>query len=456
VFDARSEPIRAFRHPEIRELSVVEARRVRVRVENGEYTFDLPDSSTAEDARALFDKAREQYETARRTENRRELAMLDPMVDSGFSSPFSPTLALSKDDPVWARFAVVFAVIVGVVLGPVLWRARNVLSERRIFTEVVAADNVESYRAYLSRGGHRAEVSDIRLPRAELKAVAEANTVEALEAFAASHPGSRIQVEVDTALQQAVLDEFTGAEKAGTLTALREFRQKRARYPFIEPRVNAAMIALYKRELERFSRGKSLPILTFYERLLGHTKTLGKPEVLVRFVRKIPESVGAMDDQVRRSGYFMGKQSVPSQYFAGDYAKAREAQAAERLKKIVGDDFPADMLSVVLEPTVVEGEPPPVGDSPTLVVEYAPEMAGGYMSPKPRGVFVGVGMMFKATFHVPGGSPLEFKSSQWRTPNPLVMMEEGKGVADVYEKMASDGFDRFMKAFAQYLGVPAP
>jgi hypothetical protein len=83
-------------------------------------------------------------------------------------------------------------------------------------------------------------------------------------------------------------------------------------------------------------------------------------------------------------------------------------------------------------------------------------MAGGYMSPKPRGVFVGVGMMFKATFNVPGGSPLEFKSSQWRTPNPLVMMDEGKGVADVYEKMASDGFDKFMKAFALYLGAPAP
>src|SRR6185312_308038 len=124
--------IKTYRHPEIRELSIVDSRHVRVRVENGEFTFELPDG-TAEDARTQFDRSRDQYQAAWRSENRRELALLDPMVDSGFSSPFSPTLPLSKDDPLWARFAIVFAVLIGVVFGPAIWRSRNILSERRIY-----------------------------------------------------------------------------------------------------------------------------------------------------------------------------------------------------------------------------------------------------------------------------------------------------------------------------------
>ena len=75
-----------------------------------------------------------------------------------------------------------------------------------------------------------------------------------------------------------------------------------------------------------------------------------------------------------------------------------------------------------------------------------------YMSPKPRGVFVGIGMMFKASFQIPGDAqPLESKSSFWRMPNAKILEGEGATVADVYEKMASDGFDRFLKTFIGYL-----
>jgi hypothetical protein len=453
VFDARVEPIRVFRHPDVQNVSVVDSRRVRVQVEGNEFVFELPDGQTAEEARTLFERAREQYDAAMKTENRRERALLDPMVDSGFSSPFSPNSPLSRDEPLWARFALVFAVLVGVVVGPAVWKARNLVSERRIYKAAVDQDDVEGYQAYLARGGRRPQVSEILLPRAELRAVAQSHTVGDLESFASAHPGSKIGVEMDAAIHAAVLTELDDAVKQGTLTALRQFRQQRARYPFIVAPIDAAELALYKHSLESFSPGKSLPALSFYERLLGYTKSTGSPRVSLRFVRKIPASVEGMDEQVKRSGYFMGKQSIPSQYFTGKYAEAREQKAGERLQKIVADRFPTDMLDVAIDPTVVAAEAPPLGKVPTLFVEYAPEMAGGYMSQKPRGVFVGVGMMFRASFQIPGDSaPLEYRSSQWRVPNALVMSEPGTGVGDVYEKMAADGFDKFIKGFATYVG----
>src|SRR5207247_1455973 len=70
----------------------------------------------------------------------------------------------------------------------------------------------------------------------------------------------------------------------------------------------------------------------------------------------------------------------------------------------------------------------------------------------PRGVFVGVGMMFKASFQIPGDTqPIEFKSSFWRMPNAKILEGEGATVADVYEKMATDGFDKFVKSYLEFL-----
>ncbi len=104
-------------------------------------------------------------------------------------------------------------------------------------------------------------------------------------------------------------------------------------------------------------------------------------------------------------------------------------------------------------PPLTTPDPIPAAAEPTLFIEYSPEMAGGYMSPKPRGVFVGVGMTFKASFQIPKDSqPLELKSSQWRAPNPQILRNEGTTVADVYERMAADGFTKFGKDFLGLMG----
>jgi len=452
VFDARSEPMRVFLHPELKAASVVDGTKLRIATAAGEFVFRLPDPAVAEQAKTAFQQAGEQYSQAVRTANRREQAMLDPLIDSGFSSPFSPKLKLSRREPVWAKLSLPLALAIGALLGPALWKTRNVVSERRLYAQAREQNDAAGYRAYLARGGSRHDVSDVLLPRAELAEAIRERTVEAIERFAAAHPRSRIQAEVDAALRAAVTTDLAAAQKVGTVTALREFKKRRARYPFITPAADAAIVALYRGILARFVPGKAPAVASFFERLLGYSKEHG-PRVSVRVVRRLPDSVRAADIQVKLSAYFMGKPSVPSQYFVGDYAARREDPVVARMAKAIAAPFPEDVLDVKIEPTLADpAELPPVTE-PTLLVDYAPEMAGGYMSPKPRGVFVGVGMMFKVSFQIPGDDqPLELKSSLWRTPSPNILKNEDATVADVYEKMASDGFAKLERDFMSLVG----
>lgn len=452
VIDARSSPLRVYRHPALRDVAVVGSDALSISLDGGRaFVFRLPDASKAEQTKLGFLEARRQYEAALEHKNRREEAMLDPLVDSGFSSPFSPKAPLTHTVPPWVKVALFIALVVGVVLGPLVWKLRNAASEKAIYTVALERNDAAAYRAYIARGGHRPEARDILLPRAELRAAMAEKSVEVLEQFSATHPRSKIQSEIDAALRAAIDSELAQAREAGTVTALRELAARRSRYGFLKPSIESAEDELFRKASSQFSAGKDPAVAAFFERLLGYTKAHG-PEVRIRFVRRIPDSVEMADQQVLRSAYFMGKQSIPSQYFQGDYAARREASASAALADAVNPLFPPDVVKLEPGATVTDPGPAPPPSVPTLYVEYSPEMAGGYMSPKPRGVFVGVGMMFKASFQIPGdGQPLESRSSFWRMPNAKILEGEGATVADVYEKMASDGFDRFLKTFTGYL-----
>jgi hypothetical protein len=322
-----------------------------------------------------------------------------------------------------------------------------------MFATALSEGTVASLRAYVARGGPRLVVSQILLPRVELREAMRAGTVEALEQYEQAHPSSKIAPEIDAALQSAVLAELHEVAKAGTVTALRDFKARRARYAFVQPSADAEIVALYKTLLKKVVAGKDAPVASFFERMLGYTKVHG-PHVSIRFVRRIPDSVEAADQLVKMSAYFMGKQSVPSQYYTGDYAARREASSASQIASAINAPFPADVVHAEMVPPLVGADPIPPPAEPTLYVEYIPEMAGGYMSDKPRGVFVGVGMTFKASFQLPkDNQPLEMKSSLWRAPSPGILRNVGTTVADVYEKMAGESFARFTRDFLGLLGV---
>jgi hypothetical protein len=62
---------------------------------------------------------------------------------------------------------------------------------------------------------------------------------------------------------------------------------------------------------------------------------------------------------------------------------------------------------------------------------------------------VGVGFVFNSTFAIPGQKEaLTFRSSLWRTPDSDVLKKEGGGIKDVYDNMAVEGFDSFLKQYA--------
>jgi hypothetical protein len=456
VIDARTAPLRVFRHPALRDVAVTGSTALRITVDGGAFVFRLPDAATAEQAKGGIMEARRQYEAALDAKNRREEAMLDPLVDSGFSSPFSPRAPITHSQPAWVRATIFIALGIGVVLGPLLWKIRNAASEKQLYTKALDRNDAASYREYIARGGHRPEARDILLPRAELRSAMAEKTVEALEQFAATHANSKIQGEIDAAIRVAVDADLNEARNAGTVTALRELETRRSAYKFINPAIEVAKVELFRKAATQFAEGKDATVASFFERLLGYTKTHG-PRVAIRFVRRTPDSVEMADQQVLRSAYFMGKQSLPSQYFLGDYAVRREATAAKQVMEALNPLFPPDIFKLEQGDTQTEPGPVPAPTEPTIYVEYLPEMSGGYMSPKPRGVFVGVGMMFRTSFRIPGdGQPLESKYSFWRMPNAKILEGEGATVADVYEKMATDGFDKFVKGFTGFLlGKPS-
>jgi hypothetical protein len=453
VYDAREATLRVFRHPDLK-VGESDGLTVQIQASGREFTFDFPDAATAAQARSVLVEGGRHLE-AGGPDSRREQARLDPLIDSGFSSPFSPQVRLVRSDPFWSRFALVVAVGAGAALGPAIWKTRNILSERSLYAHAVAANDIPGYRAYLASGGSRPEVSSVLLPRAELEVAVRAGTVEALEKYADAHPASAIQAEVDAALRAAVGAEFTRAKDAGTVSALDALARQRKTYEFVLPAIEAARTALFRDALKRFNVGKTPEVASFFERLVGFLKEHG-PEVSVRIVRRTPESTAAADAQVKQSAYYMGKQSIPSQYFVGDYAEAREKALLERILPPLAAPFSSEML--VFRPIAVHTEPgdPPELAVPVLTIESVPEMSGGYMSSKPRGVFVGLGMLFKARFSIPGDTkPLDYKFSVWRTPNPQILKNDGATVADVYEKMAGDAIERFGKGFLEYmLGVP--
>ncbi|HEX7669284.1 MAG TPA: hypothetical protein VF395_06875, partial [Polyangiaceae bacterium] len=105
IFDARTERLRVFRHPDLRGATL-EGRAIRVTAEGEQFLLNLPTTESAEVALGAFESAREQFERAMRSANRREQAILDPLVDSGFSSPFSPQLRLVRRAPLWAKLSV--------------------------------------------------------------------------------------------------------------------------------------------------------------------------------------------------------------------------------------------------------------------------------------------------------------------------------------------------------------
>src|SRR5260370_15915175 len=349
VVDATSHRLRMF--PLSRLVTpIIESRKLMLAFPEGE-TFSFPLAVAGHDAevKKAIEDAQEAVEKAHAEGDKKHLGALDPLVEIGAVNPFAPTERLVKSAPLWARQRWVVAAAAGVVLAPVVFFARNVLSDRQMLAQASKRKDAEAFRAYLERGGKKSEVREVLLPRAELSEAIRAGSVEAIEAFMAAHPNSRIQTEVSAALRQAMLAELESAKKAGTVTVLANFAR---RHPnnLVDAELKQATHAVYQAALARYKKESGVRdanVAAFVERLLAFVEKNG-PKVELRFRRKNTRSTDIADAQIKKSPYYMGVTSIPSQYFDDAHARPREVTAAKTIANRFASAFPADILSIDL------------------------------------------------------------------------------------------------------------
>src|SRR5262245_58569851 len=223
VIDAKSDKLRVF--PLSRLVTpVVEDKKLTLGFPEGEkFTFTLLASGHTDEVKKTIEDAQAAVEKAHAAGDKKGLGVLDPLVDIGVVNPFAPTSRLARYTPFWARQVWFVGAVIGVVLAPGIWFLRNLVSDRQMLSAATKAKDAESFKAYLARGGRKAEVRDVLLPRAELSEAIRDGSVEAIEKYMVAHPNTRIQTEVSAALRQAMLAELDAAKKAGTVSVLNDF-----------------------------------------------------------------------------------------------------------------------------------------------------------------------------------------------------------------------------------------
>jgi hypothetical protein len=452
VIDARRHILRVFTLSRLVKPAVEEGSLTLAFPEGESFTFAISQKGHTDEIRTVIEGAQDALEKAQASGDKHSLGVLDPLVDVGVANPFAPKTALKRQIPLWARQVWLSALMVAVVVAPGIWFARNLVSDAAMLSRAHLQRNVEGYKAYLARGGRRQDVAEVLLPRAELVQAVKEGTVDAVEKYIVAHPNSKIQGEVSAALRQTMLVELEATKRAGSVSSLNDFAR---RHPnnLVDAELKQAIHAVYQAALARYKREsgvKDPAVLTFVEKLLAFAEKAG-PKAEVRFRRKVAKSAEIADNQVKKSPFFMGTPSMPSQYFDDAHSRPRESASGKALVARFASAFAPDVLSLEMGAPITDPDAPlPTSTVPTLFVEHIAELSGAsYLNANPRGVFVGAGMTFETTFRVPDDTkPYKFKQTVWRPPDVTL----SKGDAEtwetaVYEAMATEGFNQFTQKF---------
>jgi hypothetical protein len=385
-------------------------------------------------------------------ENPHLLAELDPLHDGALSSPIGPSEAMKRTTPTWVRLDFAIALGVGAMLGLGIGDMRNAMSDAAMYRAIAGGGTVDALKAYIAHGGkHAPDVSDVLLPRAELKEAEAQGSVAAIKAFAKAHPDSKIGPEIDAALRRAMLAELDKAKAVGTVAALDEFARK---YPdkVVDKELNAARHALYVKALAGWGDKAQVdpPTRAFMQRLLGWAEKNG-PACQVRIRAQPSKTMDDADKSAIRSGHFPGADALPSHYVTPDLLRPREDRVAKDLAQSLADAFPAEVLAVTTGPTLAPDAQPPAG-VPVLLVEYSPEWSkANTASTKPPTVFAGLAFTFETTFTLPDGSPpLKLTTRAWRGAELWkIHAPDGTSREDfekiVYDQMIDGAFDTLDK-----------
>jgi hypothetical protein len=457
VIDARTSKLRVFAFT-ASTPPVVSGENLVLAFPDATFTFPVA-AGHLEQAKSVIEEAESRVERARAADDKKTLALLDPLVDVGVANPFGPKTRMMRQAPIWVRQGILMGIAAGALLAPGVWWLRNRTSDEGMLSEAHRQRSVAAYHAYLARGGRRDEVRDVFLPRVELRDAVKEGTVEAIERYMAAHPHSGIPSEVTAALRQAMLIALEAFKKVGTVSALNEFSKKHP-HKLIDNELRQAIHAVYQGALAKYRKeasSRDAAVVAFVERLLAVAEKSG-PKVEMRFRRKVTRTMEMADAQIKRSPFYMGVVSLPSQYFDESHARSREEAAGKTLAARFAASFPADILSLEIGAPLTDPDAPlPAAPVPTIFVDHSSQVSGpSYLTARPRGVFVGLALVFEATFRLPDDTkPMHFKLPTWRNPDAKIEKGDGPLEAAVYDAMTTTAFAQFTnKYLATFFNKP--
>ncbi len=453
VIDARSDTFAVHALKDLAAVEVAGPGAVRIAFAGGA-SFVFPvEAAQAPQLVTDVQAGRDRTLHALATEEPAELVAVDPLHNPRFSSPVGPRDPHAMKLPPWGKLGWAVAAGAAVVVGPALWAARNAGSDARLYARAIQADDAPSYKLYLERGKSKTEeVAETRLPLAELRDVERSGSVDALLAFQAAHPTSKIDAEIQAAVHTAMLSELERAKAKNTLGALEDFKKKYPKHG-VEREYREAVDAVFARGLAAYkTRAKGDEnAQAFVAKLFDYSKKNG-PRVEVRFRRR-PADFERADAFLLKTPSFMGVVSYPSRYFDDKHAQKREDLLGKMLVSRLDAGLSPELFDVTVgAPVPVEGDLPEA-KVPTLFITHRPEWSGqSYQSTKPRGAYIGVTYAFDATFVIPGqAKPLKLKWDVFRPANAGVLKDEDPlpppGVAEdkVYEAMSKEAYEGFGK-----------
>ncbi len=429
----------------ITDLESVEAagsNKVRLKFSDGIFTFSLTGDVTLEHLQRVIEDAKRRFIDATEQRDRRLLASMDPLRDSGFSNPLSGQKALKRprDQRLW-RYSL--AAIVGGAVAVAVFFARNKLGEQVLYKVAREADSIEAYKSYLARGGEREDVRTLLLPRAVLTQIKA--SLPAVEKYSADNPESKIRPEIDEALRQGLRQELQKARDAGSLKDLLEFREAHPDHGLIENEIALARAAVYQAALDDYTKSAKADAdaQQVFIKLIQNSQKNG-PKVLVRFRRNPPRNADGTDRAIRRSAYYAGQSSLPSQYFDDEHVLPREADAGKELVAKLQEPFSPEILKFELAEGITGEDELPKVEHPTLFITHVITMSGGYTTNRPRNVYVGLGVKIEGHFVVPGmEEPWSMKYTVWLPPDVSEISRDRLKPEDVYDKNSRLGFERF-------------
>lgn len=200
--------------------------RLRLRFKGGQFEFGLTNASYVDEIKAAFQTTLQKLNLPPTEQTHRSLTLLDPLVDTGFKSLFAPSESIRPQVPKKTGLWLWWTLLCAAIVGSGLWYLRNLLSEKQMLVKARTVNTVDAYQSYLARGGHREDVINLLLPRAELLQARKAATANAIEHFIDAHPNSKINGEAMAALERTLLSELEGVSAQGTVAALRDFRKQ--------------------------------------------------------------------------------------------------------------------------------------------------------------------------------------------------------------------------------------